>query len=98
MLTYYYSVHVLNFTIPFNWELFGEEWCDWFWEYYMLTHLRYGGLLCGVIAAYIHVNHSERVSLFFKSRPLQTNFLIIVSLLFLVFISSLSLGQWASVD
>jgi peptidoglycan/LPS O-acetylase OafA/YrhL len=96
--TYYYSVHIFNFQIPFNREVFGDVWGDWFWGYYMLTHLRYGGLLSGVIGAYLHVNYSERVALFFKSRPLQTNFLIIVSLLLFVFISSLSFGQIARVD
>ena len=96
--TYYYSVHVFNFKVPFQRETFGDEMGAWFRGYYVLTHLRYGGLLSGVIGAYLHVNHSERVVLFFKSRPLQTNFLIIVSLLSLVFISSLSLGQWATVD
>jgi len=92
--TYYYSVHIFKFKVPFEREVFD----DWFWGYYMLTHLRYGGLLSGVIAAYLHVNHSERVALFFKSRPLQANFLIIVSLLLFVLISSLSLGLWVSVD
>jgi peptidoglycan/LPS O-acetylase OafA/YrhL len=96
--TYYYSVHIFKFTIPFNREVFGEEWGDWFWGYYMLTHLRYGALLSGVVGAYLHVNHSERVALFFKSRPLQTNFLLIVSLLLLVFITSLSFGQVAPVN
>ena len=96
--TYYYAVHVFNFKIPLSRKVFGEEWGDWFWGYYMLTHLRYGALLSGVIGAYIHVNHSEKVAFFFKSRPIQTNFLIIISLLSLVFISSLSLGQWAPVD
>jgi len=57
VLTYYYSVHIFNFEIPYNREIFGDIWQEWFWGYYMLTHLRYGGLLSGVIAAYIHINH-----------------------------------------
>jgi len=97
VFTYYYSVHVFNFKIPFDSEL-GTGLGDWFWEYYMLTHLRYGGLLSGVIGAYLHVNHSERVALFFKSHPLKTDFLLIVSFLSVVFISSLSLGRWAPVE
>ena len=97
-LTYYYSVHLFNFKIPYNREIFGEEWQEWFWGYYMLTHLRYGGLLSGVIAAYIHVNHSDRVVHFFKHKTKLSNFLIVFSLTSFAIITSLSLGQAAPVE
>ena len=98
VLTYYYSVHVFNFEIPYNREIFGDEWKEWFWGYYMLTHLRYGGLLSGVIAAYIHVNHSEKVVRFFKNKTVLSNFWIILSLVSFMIITSVSLGQAAPVE
>jgi peptidoglycan/LPS O-acetylase OafA/YrhL len=98
ILTYYYSVHVFNFEIPYNREIFGEEWQEWFWGYYMLTHLRYGGLLSGVIAAYIHVNHSEKIVHFFTNKTKLSNVLIVFSLACFAVITSLSLGQAAPVE
>ena len=61
----------------------------------MLTHLRYGGLLSGVIAAYLHVNFSNRITDFFKYNYFLSNALILLSLVLFVIISSLSLGQGA---
>jgi peptidoglycan/LPS O-acetylase OafA/YrhL len=98
VLTYYYSVHIFNFQIPFDREIFGEEWGEWFWGYYMLTHLRYGGLLSGVVGAYLHVYHSEKVSSFFKNNPNKVSFLFLLSVLAFVFISSIPLGQTAPLE
>ena len=98
VLTYYYSVHIFNFEIPYNREIFGDIWQEWFWGYYMLTHLRYGGLLSGVIAAYIHINHSEKVLNFFQNKKNLSNFLILFSIVSFLLISSLSLGQAAPVE
>jgi peptidoglycan/LPS O-acetylase OafA/YrhL len=98
VLTYYYSVHIFNFEIPYNREIFGDIWQEWFWGYYMLTHLRYGGLLSGVIAAYIHINHSEQVLYFFQKKKNLSNFLILFSIVSFLLISSLSLGQAAPVE
>jgi len=98
ILTYYYSVHIFNFEIPYNREIFGDIWQEWFWGYYMLTHLRYGGLLSGVIAAYIHINHSEQVLNFFQNKKNLSNFLILFSIVSFLLISSLSLGQAAPVE
>ncbi|MDA8762090.1 acyltransferase [Flavobacteriaceae bacterium] len=98
VLTYYYSVHIFNFEIPYNREIFGDIWQEWFWGYYMLTHLRYGGLLSGVIAAYIHINHSEQVLNFFQNKKNLSNFLILFSIVSFLLISSLSLGQAAPVE
>lgn len=98
VLTYYYSVHIFNFQIPFDREIFGEAWGEWFWGYYMLTHLRYGGLLSGVVGAYLHVNYSKKVSLFFKNNPNKVVFLFILSILAFIFISSIPLGQTAPLE
>ena len=98
ILTYYYSVHIFNFEIPYNREIFGDIWQEWFWGYYMLTHLRYGGLLSGVIAAYIHINHSKQVLYFFQKKKNLSNFLILFSIVSFLLISSLSLGQAAPVE
>jgi len=97
-LTYYYSVHIYNFQIPYNREIFGDVWQEWFWGYYMLTHLRYGGLLSGVIAAYIHVNHADKVGDFFTNKKLFANSLIGLSIFLFIVISSLSLGQAAPLE
>ena len=58
-LTYHYSFNILKFEVPFNSVFLDDAWEDWFWDYYMLTHLRYGGLLSGVVGAYLFVYHSE---------------------------------------
>ena len=55
LLTYHYSFNVLQFEVPFKHEFVDDDWINWFWDYYMLTHLRYGGLLSGVIGAYLNV-------------------------------------------
>lgn len=97
-LSYQYIFHFLDYSVPFNNVFQSEGWADWFWDYYMLTHLRYGGLLSGVIAAYISVNYNIRISLFFQKKTLLSNFLIILSLFFFVSISTITLGQWTNVE
>jgi len=93
-LTYHYSVNIFDFQVPFN-SVFGDDaWKDWFWEYYMLTQLRYGGLLAGVIGAYINVYHQEKLLLFFKKNNKTAVMLFIISLFVFFVISSISLGQW----
>ena len=92
-LTYHYSVNIFDFQVPFN-SVFGDDaWKDWFWEYYMLTQLRYGGLLAGVIGAYINVYHQEKLLLFFKKNNKTAVMLFIISLFVFFVISSISLGQ-----
>jgi len=93
-LTYHYSVNIFNFKVPFETVFLDESWMNWFWNYYMLTHLRYGGLLSGVIGAYINVFHMGKVITFFKNKVLFTNTLFILSIVIFFGISSIALGQW----
>lgn len=93
-LTYHYSVNIFNFKVPFETVFLDESWMNWFWNYYMLTHLRYGGLLSGVIGAYINVFHTGKVITFFKNKVLFTNTLFILCVVIFFGISSIALGQW----
>lgn len=95
-LTYHYSVNIFNFQVPFESSFLDEKWMDWFWGYYMLTHLRYGGLLCGVIGAYINVYHQDKIKAFFSNKRYLANSLFCLSFFILIMISSISLGQWTN--
>ena len=97
-MTYYYSIEIFDFKVPFESEFLDERWKDWFWGYYMLTHLRYGGLLSGVIGAYLNVYHQDRVKNFFSKKRTLSNILFIISILLFILISSVSLGQWTDLN
>ncbi len=97
-LTYHYSTNIFNFSIPFKSSYPDENWLNWFWNYYVLTHLRYGGLLAGIIAAYLNVFYSNSVVNFFTNKKLINNTIIILALTIFVIISSISLGQWTEVE
>lgn len=97
-LTYYYSVNIFDFTIPFKSTYPDENWLNWFWNYYVLTHLRYGGLLAGIIAAYLNVYYGNRVLNFFNTKRSLNNFFIITSITIFISISSISLGQWTDLE
>lgn len=92
-LTYYYSAHILHFSIPFNNPYPSDGWLTWFWDYYMLTHLRYGGLLAGIITAYLNVYYSEKVLKFFTTKKILNTVFIIISLVVFFLISNIKLGQ-----
>ena len=94
--TYHYSVNIHDFKVPFKSSFLDEDWQNWFWEYYMLTHLRYGGLLCGVIGAYINVYHQNQIKSFFDNKQQVSNLLFCLSLVIFILISSISLGQWTN--
>ena len=36
---------MFEYNLPFNNRLFHGDWEDWFWDYYVLTHLRFGSIL-----------------------------------------------------
>jgi peptidoglycan/LPS O-acetylase OafA/YrhL len=97
-LTYHYSVNIHDFQVPFKSVFLDEDWMNWFWEYYMLTHLRYGGLLCGVIGAYINIYYPEKIKAFFENNHRLASFILIFSLVTFILISSISLGQWTQLQ
>ena len=94
VLTYHYSVNIHDFQVPFKSSFLDEDWMNWFWDYYMLTHLRYGGLLCGVIGAYINIYYPEKLKAFFANKQSLANVIFSFSFLVFIIISSVSLGQW----
>lgn len=97
-LTYHYSVNIFDFKVPFESSFGDERWRDWFWEYYMLTHLRYGGLLCGVIGAYMNVYYQDKIIAFFSNNKYLANTLFCLSFFTFIMISSISLGQWTDLE
>jgi peptidoglycan/LPS O-acetylase OafA/YrhL len=82
-----------GYQLPFNVPFFTPEWDDWFWGYYMHTHLRYNGLLLGVAAAYLHLHRPELMVRFFSSR-VRSNLLFTFSILMIIGIASIPTGQW----
>lgn len=97
-MTYYYSVEIFGFKVPFDSEFLDDKWKDWFWGYYMLTHLRYGGLLSGVIGAYLNVYHQESIKNFFNKKRYISTIIFVLSMIVFVAISSISLGQWTNLS
>jgi peptidoglycan/LPS O-acetylase OafA/YrhL len=96
--TYYYSVNLYHFKIPFEITFPNDNWMHWFWDYYMLTHLRYGGLLCGIIAAYLNVFYKARLIEYYQNQKGLNDSLVVISMVIFVGISSISLGQWMIVE
>lgn len=97
-LTYHYSANIFQFTIPFKSTFLDDNWNNWFWNYYMLTHLRYGGLLSGVAAAYLNVYYRASVVQYFSNNDKINNLLILFCISIFIFISSVSLGQWTELE
>lgn len=97
-MTYYYSVEIFGFKVPFDSEFLDDKWKDWFWGYYMLTHLRYGGLLSGVIGAYLNVYHQESIKNFFNKKRYTPTIIFVLSMIVFMAISSISLGQWTNLS
>ena len=86
VLSYHYVVNIHQFQVPLKADYPDENWLNWFWNYYMLTHLRYGGLLSGVVAAYLHVNKKEEIQRFFEnSRKLNAGLIILALAVFFSF-------------
>lgn len=98
ILKYYFTTYVLDYSWPMQSVFYDSNWHNWFWDYYVLTHFRYGGLLAGVIIAYLHNYHREKVQGFFESSSKAVSVLACIGLVFIVLISSISLGQWSNVE
>ena len=94
-LSYHYSVNIFDFEVPFSSVPFSDEKADWFWGYYVLTHLRYGGLLSGVIGAYINVFHQEKLVAFLNKNVLRSNIIFLTLLAVIYMISNIAMGQFS---
>lgn len=94
----YFTLHVLDYQWPLQSVFLDDNWESWLWNYYGLTHFRYGGLLAGVIIAYLHVYKTQEIRSFYEKNKQWTTTLVIISVIMILCISSLSLGQWSNVE
>lgn len=81
-----------GYNLPFNNRLFHQDWNDWFWDYYVLTHLRFGSVLAGFIGAYMFSYKKNEILVFFQDAR-RSNFFTIFSLFLLFFISTTYTGH-----
>lgn len=84
-------------VLPFNNDFISPAWKEWFWEYYMYTHLRFNGLLLGVIAAYLHLCRSGALTAWFNRRGLHRLLAPAVLATFAA-ISLTPTGQWVALE
>lgn len=93
-LTWYYVYYLKQYTLPFNLTFLSKEWGAWFRGYYMLTHLRYIGLLSGVAAAYLHIYKSNEIKHIFENKASVITFLSIIAVVGFIGISFTPVGEW----
>ncbi len=85
--------------LPVYWDLMdlgSETWVGRFDHTYDNFYTRYGGLLIGVIAAWIHVNRKEDVKEFYGSnrlRPILLSFTALILFLFATFLEQRHLTE-----
>lgn len=93
-LTWYYVYILKQYRLPFNYTFSTKDWSAWFNSYYMVTHLRYIGLLLGVATAYVNVYKTPEIKNIFENKTsLVTVFSIISVFAFIVF-SFTPVGEW----
>lgn len=97
-LKYYFTMYVGDYTWPMKSVFFDDDWHRWFWDYYVLTHFRYGGLLAGVGIAYLHNYHRSKMESFFSKHNTFASGCTVLALLLIASISTISLGQWSDVE
>ena len=97
-LTGWYRTAVYTDPLPLQLVFVSDAWLDWFWEYYMLTHFRFGGLVAGVIAAWLHENRAPLLKSHFSRNPRMHSGLVLLSILGIVAISSVPFGQWYPIE
>jgi peptidoglycan/LPS O-acetylase OafA/YrhL len=90
----YYVFFKMNLSLPYNVSFPTEEWFNWFNNYYRVSHLRFVGLLSGVVASYLHVYHEQQIRAFFQNRIRMAKAMIIVAVAGILFISFTPLGEW----
>ena len=85
-MIWYYVFVKYKFNIPFNHTIGTEDEITWFWKYYVVTHLRYIGLLSGIAVAYLNVFKPEQLKNAFQNNRVLLNLVLVISLIFVVFI------------
>jgi peptidoglycan/LPS O-acetylase OafA/YrhL len=93
-LSWYYVYVLKQYTLPFNLTFFTKEWIDWFEGYYVLTHLRYIGLLLGVAAAYVNVYKNDEIKNIFENRKGLITILSALSVFIVIFLSFTPVGEF----
>jgi peptidoglycan/LPS O-acetylase OafA/YrhL len=93
-LGWYYVYVLKQYTLPFNLTFSSNEWKAWFNGYYVVTHLRYIGLLSGVAIAYLTVYKSDETKDFFEKRSGAIFVISILAVFLVIIISFIPLGEW----
>lgn len=94
-LTWYYVYVKMEFVLPYNLTLLTPEFNRWFRGYYVLTHLRYIGLLMGIAAAYLNVYKAIETKAFFDKNKTWMPGLTLFCAIVCICISYIPLGEWA---
>lgn len=90
-----YNVFIkYKFTIPFNHIIGSGAYMNWFWKYYVYTHLRFIGLLSGIAVAYLNVYKVEELKKAFQINRILLNIVLLICLTLVLFISFTPLGEW----
>jgi peptidoglycan/LPS O-acetylase OafA/YrhL len=93
-LTWYYVYILKQYRLPFNYTFYTKDWGAWFNSYYMVTHLRYIGLLLGVATAYINVYKTEEIKNIFENKTGLIKVFSIISVIGIIVFSFTPVGEW----
>jgi len=93
-LTWYYVYFIKQYRLPFNLTVLSKEWSNWFRTYYMVTHLRYIGLLFGVATAYLSVYKANELKNIFEKKVGLFTFFSFVAVIGFLGISFTPVGEW----
>jgi hypothetical protein len=93
-LSWYYVYVLKQYRLPFNLTFFTKDWMAWFESYYMVTHLRYIGLLLGVATAYVNVYKTIELKNIFDNKARLVTIVSFISLIGFFVISFTPVGEW----
>ena len=93
-LTWYYVYVLKQYRLPFNLTFFTKDWSAWFDSYYMVTHLRYIGLLLGVATAYVNLYKNNEIKKIFENKSGLVTIFSIISVIGLIIFSFTPVGEW----
>jgi peptidoglycan/LPS O-acetylase OafA/YrhL len=93
-LTWYYVYVLKQYRLPFNLTFFTKDWGAWFNSYYMVTHLRYIGLLLGVATAYVNVYKNTEIKKVFENKSGLVTIFSFISVIGFIIFSFTPVGEW----
>ncbi|MEZ6137758.1 MAG: acyltransferase family protein [Pirellulaceae bacterium] len=85
-------IRTYDFTFPFTGAPDTDEWALRFDVIYDKLHVRYGGLLAGVMGAYLSLYHSQKIARWIGT-PVRANSILIAAMLPMWWISNTSRGS-----